>query len=245
MEREIFQKQYDFEMTQKDTLSSTVNIPIVSITVIGSALSGMLLSFPYSKNCVSYFFIISIAICFAFCTYALILVFKSLVGYLHHKIPSSSALYAYHKELLNWHLQQGVSEEEATKKAENEFSEYFNRKLSEASDANSENNIKRSAYIHDATLGTAMSLIFLAMSAFFFVYAKTQVPAQEYKIEIINPIEIAQEESKMTTSNSGSTTPSSAPAAAPAPKPVEPQNVVFKGNVVKSNSSSSSSSSKK
>jgi hypothetical protein len=243
MEREIFQKQYDFEMAQKDALSSTVNIPIVSITVIGSALSGMLLSFSYSESYITYLFIVAIALCFVFCSYALVLVFKSLVGYWHHKIPPSSTLFAYHKELSNWHLQQGASEEEATKKTEEEFSEYFNRKLSDASDKNSANNLKRSAYIHDATLNAAISLVFLAVSAFFYVYAKAMEPAQTYKIEVVNPIKIEKEESKMTKSNSGSTTPSSVPAA-PAPKPAEPPNVVFKGNVVKSNSSSNSSSKK-
>lgn len=244
MEREIFQKQYDFEMAQKDALSSTVNIPIVSITVIGGALSSMLLSFPYAKSYVTYFFLIGIVLCVAFSSYALILVFKSLVGYWHQKIPPSSTLYSYHKNLLNWHLQQGASEEDAAKNTQEEFAEYFNRKLSEASDHNSANNLKRSAYIHDATFNAAISLVFLAVSAFFFVYAKATESAQAYKIEVVNPIKFEREENKMTTSNSGSNTPSSAPAA-PAPKPAEPPNVVFKGNVVKSGSSTSSSSSKK
>jgi hypothetical protein len=245
MERDIFQKQYDFEMTQKDTLSSTVNIPIVSITLIGGALSSMLLSFPYSKGYVTYLFIVAIVLCIAFSSYALTLVFKSLIGYWHHKIPPSSTLSSYYKELMSWHLQQGIGEEEATKLADKEFSEYFNRKLSDASDKNSENNMKRSAYIHDATLNVATSFVCLALSAPFYIYAKTIDSDQLYKVEIVKLINIQKEEVKMTSSTTtGSTTPSSAPAA-PAPRPAEPQNVVFKGNVVKSDSGNSSSSRKK
>ena len=42
MHLELFRKQYDFELDQRNSLTSATNIPLVAITVVASATSVIL-----------------------------------------------------------------------------------------------------------------------------------------------------------------------------------------------------------
>jgi hypothetical protein len=250
MDSGIFQKQYDFEMTRKNTLSSSLNIPIVALTVLGGAASSMILKYEYSYNISTYIFIAVVSISICFSAYALILAFKSQVGYWHHKIPSSGTLSNYYKDLITWYVAEGSSEEEARVQAESDFDDYLNRKLSEASDANGENNLKRGAYLNEANVKIAIALLFLALSSPFFIYANLTKNESPSKIEIVNPIHLKSEETTMPpeeneNSNSSNSNTTSGTQPQPAEKPAEPSNVLFKDNSQVTESKGGGSSDKK
>ena len=50
MHLELFRKQYDFELDQRNSLTSATNIPLVSITVVASATSVILVDYRYGGN---------------------------------------------------------------------------------------------------------------------------------------------------------------------------------------------------
>ena len=136
MDREIYQKQYDFELEQRNTIASSTNIPVVSITVVGGALSSMVLSFPYSNEISTYGFITFVALSGIFSIVALIYIFKSLIGYAYQKIPSPASLSDYHKGLIAWHNDNRTEETQILDEANKEFNEYLETRLSEASENN-------------------------------------------------------------------------------------------------------------
>ncbi len=57
MNRDIFQKQYDFELDQRNGIASATNIPIAALTVVGGALATLVINFNYSNELISYFFL--------------------------------------------------------------------------------------------------------------------------------------------------------------------------------------------
>ena len=54
MEQEIYQKQYDFELEQRNSIASAANVPIVALTILGGALSTMIVDFQYSWGIFTY-----------------------------------------------------------------------------------------------------------------------------------------------------------------------------------------------
>ena len=248
MDSDIFQKQYDFEMTRKNNLSSSVNVPIVALTVLGGATSSMILKYEYSYNVPTYIFITVVLLSICFSGYALILVFKSQIGYWHHKIPSSNTLSKYHHELIAWYEKEGHNEEKAKLLAKVDFDDYLNRKLSEASDANGQNNLKRGAFLHDANVKIAIALVFVAIASPFYIYSNLTKSESPSKIQVVNPIHLKNEEIVMppeeddNSSSSDSSTISSTQSQ-PAEKPAEPPNVVFKDNAQVTESKDNGSSS--
>lgn len=248
MDKTVFQKQYDFELEQRNAIASSTNTPVVSITVIGSALSSMVLTFPYSTDIVTSIFLALVVFAAVASIVALIFIFKSIIGYTYEKIPTASALAAHHEALNKWHFENGTELVHIASEVENDFDVYLESRLSEASERNGNNNIRRGNYIHDATVSIAVALAFMVLCAPFFIYAKSINKESSYRVEIVKPISL-RELNKMAEiengSNSGSPSASSTPqqpAASPVqkpavpaqttqPKPSGPPNLVFKGSV--------------
>lgn len=248
MDRTVYQQQYDFELEQRNVITSSTNTPVVSITVIGSALSSMVLTFPYKNNVITSFFLAFVALALISSIVALVQIFKSVIGYSYQKIPSASALSTHHRALYKWHEQNGTALVHLDSEVEKDFDEFLKSRLSEASDHNGGNNIKRGNYIHNATVSIAIALGFMVLCSPFFIYAKSTNEANPYQVKIVQPISLISEVKNMAQNENGSdsgaqtTSSTSSKPAAPAQQPVAPAqttqakpagppNVVFKGSV--------------
>lgn len=242
MNSDIYQKQYDFELEQRNAIASSTNMPIVSITVIGSALSSMVLAFSYSHEFVTYSFLTFVTLSGISTIISLVYIFKSVIGYSYQKIPSTVELSAHYQDLLKWHKENRTEREHIVQESKKDFDEYFEARLSEAAENNGNNNIKRGNYIHDSTVSIAFALAFMVLSSPFFIYVKSTHDSVTHKIEVVNPVTLTSEVTKMaendnSSTNGGSGNQSATPAqepATPAPtqaKPSGPPNTTFKGSV--------------
>lgn len=242
MNREIYQQQYDFELEQRNSIASSTNTPVVSLTIIGGALSSMILTFTYDIALVSIGFLIFVSLSILSAGTALTFIFRSVIGYSYEKIPSPIALSEHYENLRQWHQNNGGDQETVIQETEKDFNTYFEKQLSKAADHNGRNNIQRGNFIHDSTVAIAFSLAFMFVGSFFFIYAKLNYEDDAHKVEIINPVILSSEELIMAETeksnngdNSGSSstqTPAAAPPQSAKPnKPSGPPNVVFKGSV--------------
>lgn len=228
MDNELFRKQYDFELEQRNSLASAANIPIMAITVLASAISAILIDYKYNNNYYDYVFFVCVSIVLFFIFRAFLFVFRSFWNYDYKKLPSLSSMNAHYYELINWH--ENAGSDTAQNLAHIDFSKYINERLSEASDWNSQNNIARGNYLHVANLAVAIGVAILIPTGLIYIYNKSSSDEEVHKVEILNfPSQIYQE--KKVSSSSGNNKPA-APAAAPTPtaKPSGPPNVVFKSN---------------
>jgi len=243
MEREIYQKQYDFELEQRNSIASAINIPMMAITILGGALSAVILGFSYASNLITYLFCTIVGLSIISLSYSLFCVFKSFLGYSYQKLPASSLISLHYKKLVDWHRENGENQENSDAYAKNDFYEYINQRLSEAAEHNGNNNIKRGNYLHKATTGVAVSVFFMFFTSFLYVHNRLGNNNSSYNVKIINEVKLDQGGSKMTNesgndSNSSTqeTSPAQSPTAAPSttnPKPEGPPNVVFRGNTEK------------
>lgn len=228
MQREVFQKQYDFELEQRNGIASATNTPIVALTVLGGALASIIVGFKYSHGLITYLFVLFIiltTISMLVCVYKVV---RTFLGYSYQKTPPASQLKRHLEDLKSWHQNNGGGDADAFK----DFDEYFDDSLSEAAEHNSQNNIKRGNYLHDATAFVVIAFIFLFIASPFYIYKKVSTPDKVYQVKLI------KEEMVMSGNESGNNnqgqqaTPAAAPQQTPtaAPKPTGPQNVIFKGN---------------
>ncbi|MEZ6933643.1 hypothetical protein [Aeromonas sp. S19(2024)] len=233
MNREVFQKQYDFELEQRNGIASATNTPIVALTILGGALSAVTTEFKYSNEPVTYLFLLFVTLAIGSMLISVYKLVRTLLGYSYQKIPPAKQLRKHLDNLKKWHNENGSSEDGAV----TDFDEYFDEKLSEAAEHNSTNNIKRGNYLHDATLFVVVSFVFLFCASPFYIYEQVTSENMVYQVNLIDNISNKEEEI-MANNDSGSSnqgqqaapraTPSQTPSAAP--KPTGPQNVVFKGN---------------
>lgn len=190
MNRKIYQDQYDFELNQKNHLASSANVPIMVMTIVGGALSSMVLDFPYAMedetfNVLSFtFFALSIG-CAISLLVSTFLLFRAFIGYEHMKLPPPSDLSRYYEKLLQWHSKNGGGASDAKR----DFDDYFCQRLIEAAQRNGENNKNRGNFLHTATIMIAAATLFLAISGALYVSAKRQNDAIPYKVQIIGTVE--------------------------------------------------------
>ncbi|WP_022943276.1 hypothetical protein [Psychromonas hadalis] len=229
MNNDIYQKQYDFELEQRNSIASATNIPVVALTVIGSALSTMIVGFKYNNHLIGYAFILlsiaSVLLMFVALYYSV----RSFHGYSYQKIPPAKDMEAHYSDLLSWHSEQSEDSKEIEYLAKLDFKQYFNERLSEAAEHNGSNNIQRGNYLHDATRSVVISFVFIALSAPIYVINNVKNNTDINKVTIVNHQQLKAENITMATKPEPKAP--SAPSAKPmSAKPTGPQNVVFKGN---------------
>jgi len=247
MDRDLFRQQYDFELEQRNSLSSATNSPIVAITVVASATSVVLLDYQYKSVFQTYLFVGLVCLDLLSITFAVWCLFRSFWNYEYQKIPSSPALKKHYDELLGWHQGQVGAAEDPKEHADADFLSYLNSRLAEASDWNGQNNIVRGNYLHLATAGVAIAVAMLLPAGLIYVYNKATADNKIHQVHLVNiPSSIqpsaTHQEAQMSNQPSGSgnkpaAAPAAAPAApatpaapAPAAKPAGPPNTVFKSN---------------
>ena len=112
MDMEIYRKQYDFEMEQRNGIASATNIPIVALTIIGGALSSVVIGYKFSNTLSSNVFLLTTSLSALCILWTVYYVARSFIGYVYQKIPPSKQLTAYYVELKGWHIASGNTEEE-------------------------------------------------------------------------------------------------------------------------------------
>lgn len=254
MDMEIYRKQYDFEMEQRNGIASATNIPIVALTIIGGALSSVVIGYKFDQTIQSYIFLVTVCLCALSMLWTVYYVARSFIGYVYQKIPPSKELGTFFKSLKDWYILKGETEEGSLKLAQADFDEYLKERFSEASERNGNNNIMRGNYLHGSTVAVAISFLLLAIASPFYIYQKVSSEKQVYEVKIIESSQANKEEVKMADNNERTNETPSAPAettpsAAPGEKPQGPANWEFRGNAdignIQTKTDTSSSESKK
>ena len=247
MNRDVFQKQYDFELEQRNGIASATNTPIVALTILGGALAAVITGFKYSDEPVTYLFLLFTLLAIGSMLISVYKLVRTFLGYSYQKIPPAKQLREHLENLKNWHNENGSSDDKAIV----DFAEYFDERLSEAAEHNSANNIKRGNYLHDATLFVVVAFVFLFCASPFYIYERVTSKDKVYQVNLIDNTSKKEEEDMADNDSGGSnqgqqTAPIAAPSPTPsaAPKPTGPQNLVFKGNTEGGKTSASDSGSK-
>lgn len=233
MHPDLFRKQYDFELEQRNGLTSATNIPIVAITVVASAASVIFLDYRYNRDLLSYAFggfAGAALLTIAFSVYS---VFRSFWNYNYQKLPSGKALRQHNEALLTWHLQNGSSPDDAKVLAEADFADYLTGRIAEAADWNGQNNVVRGNYLHRATAAIALGVTLFLPAALLYAHNKATAEDKVHQVRITEPTPTKQKEPSMSSNQThpaAAPAPTPAPAPAPSTKPAGPPNLEFKGN---------------
>ena len=235
MDMEIYRKQYDFEMEQRNSIASATNIPIVALTIIGGALSSVVIGFKFNSDIQTYLFITIVSLCALSILWTVYYIARSFIGYVYQKIPPSKELADYFKSLKDWHISQGETNEKFNELAKIDFDEYLKNSFSEASERNGNNNIMRGNYLHGSTVAVSVSFVLLTCASPLYIYQKVNSEKHIYEVKIIENTHSRTKEVKMAenneTNNQTPTAPvDTTPSAAPAAKPQGPANWEFRGN---------------
>jgi hypothetical protein len=237
MHPDLVRKQYDFELDQRNGLTSATNIPLVAITVVASATSVILVDYRYGFDYLTYAFGIFTAATLGAIAFSVYSLFRSFWNYDYQKLPRSTDLLKHSQDLYSWHVQNGSNSAEARTHADADFADYLFGRIAEATDWNGQNNTVRGNRLHRAIAAIALGVTLLFPSALLYAYNKVTVEDKVHQVRIINPAQNLIKENSLTSKNNqGSGLPASAPAPAPAPKPFSaakpsgPPNLVFKGN---------------
>ena len=185
MDKKIYEDQYDFELNQRAYFASAVNIPIVAITILGSAIASMGVGYIYGINASSIIFIMSLSLSTLSLAVSVFFIFNSLIGYVYKKLQPPSQLKRVYTELTEWHIENNGSDEGVNRDFENELCE----RLGQAIEVNSKNNITRGNFLYAATISLAVATIFLGLSGFLYVLNKVENSSTPQKIEIIGKVE--------------------------------------------------------
>ncbi len=219
MNSELFQKQYDFELEQRNSIASATNIPTVAITVVASATCAILLDYQYNKSLACYAFIAFAALAIFSFGFAVFSLFRSFWNYEYQKLPSPSLLKQHYDDLKNWHLGNGCSADIATENTNIDFSDYLNEKLGAAADWNSQNNIARGNYLHRAAAAVATAVIFLIPAGSIYIFNKATADEKVHAVKVVDSNVISTKDASMTTkqSSGGNNQPAAAPSAPASP----------------------------
>lgn len=235
MHLELFRKQYDFELDQRNGLTSATNIPLVAITVVASATSVILVDYRYGFDALTYTFCALAATTLGAVSFSVYSLFRSFWNYEYRKLPRSADLLSHIGELHDWHVSNGSTPRKARILAGADFSDYVLHRIADATDWNGQNNVVRGNRLHKATAAIALGVAFLLPTALLYAYNKVTADEKTHQVRIVAPIPTPTKEVLMSSSqNPPPSQPASAPAPAPAPvpaaKPAGPPNLVFKGN---------------
>ena len=235
MHLELFRKQYDFELDQRNGPTSATNIPLVAITVVASATTVILVDYRYGLDALTYTFCALAAATLGAVSFSVYSLFRSFWNYEYRKLPRSADLLKHVGELHDWHVGNGSTPMDARILADADFGDYLLQRIADATDWNGQNNVVRGNRLHQATAAIALGVAFLLPTALIYAYNKATADEKTHQVRIVAPIPTPTKEVLMSSSqNPPPSQPASAPAPAPAPvpaaKPAGPPNLVFKGN---------------
>lgn len=184
----LYEKQYEFELEQRNTFSPKANIPIVAITVVGTANSTMIVGFTYSWTN-SYTLYFSFLMVFSALSILLSLYFliKCMLFRVYEKLPTPDTLEVYRQDILEFYKEEQTDENAVEDLVEKEMKDLINEKYREAVILNSETNIDRGNLLDVSTLFVAVALLLTIFATPLYLYGKAAAPAQIHEIKIHSP----------------------------------------------------------
>lgn len=193
-EKSIYEQLYDFENEQRVHLASTVNVPIIAATALGSALVAMALGYPFAWARPTFLFLGLLIVAALALVGAVAFVFQALIGYKYQKIPGPRALQEYERALRAYQLKElGVEREsEAEQLVTETLRSSLEDSLVRATEVNSANNRKRGNSVYRANLCSAIATAALALAGAAYVVAKVGHPADVHSVRIVGEVTMSE-----------------------------------------------------
>jgi uncharacterized protein with PQ loop repeat len=199
MDREFLKEQYKSEIERKDTLTSSMAIPVGVLTVLGGLLGLLSRDFSYEPTNISLAFVAVLAISALLFLISIVLLFCAYHGYTYSYLPTAKELKEYF-DGLSVYLRQTKSSTESddvvVDRVGKQFNDMLERRYIEAITVNSGNNDKKSGYLHWANtcLITALAAALVAVIPFTIDSKVKHKEVQE--VRVVNlPVQPLKEES--------------------------------------------------
>lgn len=178
---QFYKEHYFFELDRKHKLTDALVIPIGVLSVLGGALVVMvkeldvpLNSFELIQLCLIALGAVSICITTCFLT-------RSYYGYSYSYIATSKELKEYYEGLVAYHESLEDSKQNAALLTE----EYINSEYAKHTRVNTDNNDKKSGYLHYANGFLIASLVIVILAGLFYVVNSLISTPEVMKIEIV------------------------------------------------------------
>lgn len=188
MIQSFFLRQYDFEIEQKRSLDSGINIPVAVLTILGGAFTTLITRYEYEQNISTTIFVfllflggIGILKGIAYLPY-------SYLGFEYEKVAPATQLKNYYNELVDWHKSNGVDEETAIENSDADFQEHLAESLAKASEHNSQLNMLRGERMYEANKAIFIAFVLLAIATPFYFVQQINNADEIQKIQVVSPI---------------------------------------------------------
>ena len=187
MPRDLYKNLYDAEWTRRDQLQSAVGTPLTAITLLGSAL--VVLSGNWNTAALVWPLVFRAALLGAGATFAIAVykLVRSYHNYVYERIPFSSQLHTYESDLRQYYAATAGNPDLAGV----EFEAELERRYILAADVNSQNNIRRGEYLHQANWAIVWAVVFTATAAVPLALTLKDRTPNAAQIEITNLRELA------------------------------------------------------
>jgi hypothetical protein len=179
MDSELIWKLWEHEEEQRIHLTSSINIPILAATLVGSGLAAVALSFPYSKSGTTVAFLIAVAVTVITLLAAALHIFEGLFVAEYKRFPSPLKLSKHFDYLVGLYQTSG-----GMPAAHAAFAEQFKERMLEILEHNRTTNYKRGMVSHVAIVSIALSLVALAVASGIYAVEKVSEPPTTYNVKI-------------------------------------------------------------
>jgi hypothetical protein len=139
---------------------------MTTLTVLGAAIAYLIQNENFTSQTREIWFYCSILGAGSAWALAVYCIARSFWGYTYQKLPRLSKLNSYFSELEAYFQQYP----DQSSNAEEQFARYLTIRLSEATDHNAENNLRKSFWFNHASIATAVSLLLTATAGLQFLF---------------------------------------------------------------------------
>lgn len=181
---EHYKETYYREFKRKDSLNSSINIPLTIITLLVGVLAFFINNLPNNILSLSviFFYIFLLGFMF-FLIFSVYFFIRSIFNHTYGYIPNSVSIDKYYNELSRYNSRV----KELNKiEIDNEINNLLKEQYCKFSKFNYESNNKKSGYIHHTTLFLILGIIFSSCCGIFYFVNKYNQPVEAFKVEIIN-----------------------------------------------------------
>lgn len=186
---ELYEKLYFHEIDMREKLNGRLQLPLaVLISVIG-ALAFMLRNFSNSgNNKMLVFFIVMYVLSWLFVIFGINYFIRSWYGYEYAFLPSALETENYRQKLIETYKEY----DDCEKLVDKYFSEYLKKYYIECSSKNTENNDKRSLFLHFTNRNIVIGAIFVFLSLIPYYFGNFDKNLNEsiQVVRVCEPIEI-------------------------------------------------------
>lgn len=179
---QFFKEHYFFEANRRHQLTNALAIPIAILSVLGGALIVVAKHLDAPIDYIEVFeiiFFLSSAALIAITIYYLI---RSYFNYSYGYIATPKELKKYYEQMISYY----GGDDDAIRKADSELEEYVNAQYAEHTHRNTENNDRKSFYIHKANGFLIASIITAFIGGIPYVIDSIIKPNDIHRVQLIN-----------------------------------------------------------